>query len=1116
MDEVERDEPTYPRFISDIPAEKDSFLTHSAIAQAISDAIETNRSLRIIGLLGRWGSGKSTVVKFVENNLMGKKRGEASYKFFTYDAWLHQSDPPRLAFIKNLIDYLEAEDLADGGQWDEDWKRLSGQLKLIDKVDTPILSYDAKWLFVSFLIFVFGASLFKFDLLNGAFSSPPNEIAKATLFASAALILLPILAWIARVNYVRHEKGKSLSWFPPFLVNKSFERTSTRIEESPDPNSIEFGKSFRRILLDLQERKVHLVVVIDNIDRIGAKNAFEIWSSVRSFFLGHNFENTSNSFRSFHPTVLLPVDDQAIQRVFTSISHDDEASHSFVEKTFDATFVVSEPVTSDWRAYLEGQAKWALGDLISDKDIFWIGRFLEVRYRTRKSQTAKRITPRIINNVINKVVSLAMQWRGSDLKVVSFAYFSIFTDDIQGNIYQFVRSDPEILGRANEEWRNEIAALHFGVEKSVAAQILLEDPLVQSIHEEDEEAFSDLASWPSFGTVFERIAGGEIFYPEDANEAFSFYRKASSLLLTLSEDVNDHYWLKLSWDNLGRNLEKYVGQATYSANTLSGIGKILARLEPSYAERLAKTLHGGVGQIIGRVPDLFDATMAAGLVDMLKGFFETHDREFESYVFDGPTSNLLHILGAIANQDALLDVCRFDLNRDDLPTEFVTLASNAETANEASNVLAVFSMQAFQKQNELSELNWNPVGNFATNLVASAAGSSPFSSHILGLLHFLAAVSDDERKRVLTVMQQGHPANRLKEAMDQSIDSEKSAGFSLAIWSNTPIPTPSSGYWDSRALEEHIDEQAVVDSLQQLVDQVTIDPLAQHAESHPSSITLIRRLLKHQIVQRDIGPVYLDRMLKNISFYLNAVPSRMHDTFIERIVNYRSFIQTLKSMEWSETLHDLSVHINAVQSEKIDEILGGLADKLGKTEYPFIERALRQGDHPFPTINELILGREVYFGANDAFTKSLIKYAKEGPSVSTNALKRFQKLVSLLNGYSQRKVMNAIASFILGSAATKVALKLASFFGRPLLKNSTFVKRADDTLDRLVLQFLDLKDGRDLLRANTTLLERWIREANAEAKNRLAEKLEAMKLSKNSHRSEFAHNLSASLKHSLK
>src|SRR3546814_15409517 len=57
------------RYLRDEPALEDKFGAHKRIAKGMANAIRTNPDLKVVGLIGPWGSGKSTVVGFLEPEL---------------------------------------------------------------------------------------------------------------------------------------------------------------------------------------------------------------------------------------------------------------------------------------------------------------------------------------------------------------------------------------------------------------------------------------------------------------------------------------------------------------------------------------------------------------------------------------------------------------------------------------------------------------------------------------------------------------------------------------------------------------------------------------------------------------------------------------------------------------------------------------------------------------------------------------------------------------------------------------------------------------------------------------------------------------------------------------
>ena len=106
----------YPRYISTNPTGQDLLdgKSQTKISKAIAEHIKYIDSLsekdklmpkmpRVIGIEGKWGSGKSNVLKRLEfKDLID----EPIYKFFTYDAWANQEDLQRRTILEQLTAYL--------------------------------------------------------------------------------------------------------------------------------------------------------------------------------------------------------------------------------------------------------------------------------------------------------------------------------------------------------------------------------------------------------------------------------------------------------------------------------------------------------------------------------------------------------------------------------------------------------------------------------------------------------------------------------------------------------------------------------------------------------------------------------------------------------------------------------------------------------------------------------------------------------------------------------------------------------------------------------------------------------------------------------------------------
>ena len=88
---------------SDIETDKD-LLGFSIHASLIKDVVTNTKNLPItVGLYGDWGSGKSSVLKIIENQL--KDDNDAIVIYF--DGWTFESfDDAKLALIQGIVDEL--------------------------------------------------------------------------------------------------------------------------------------------------------------------------------------------------------------------------------------------------------------------------------------------------------------------------------------------------------------------------------------------------------------------------------------------------------------------------------------------------------------------------------------------------------------------------------------------------------------------------------------------------------------------------------------------------------------------------------------------------------------------------------------------------------------------------------------------------------------------------------------------------------------------------------------------------------------------------------------------------------------------------------------------------
>jgi len=115
----------FPIYISNVPEGNDDLKgqAHEKIAKEIGNIIHNqnkNIQRQVIGLEGDWGSGKSNIIKKLENDLNHEK-----YLHFIFDTWGHQEDLNRRAILEELIGFLGEK---EKGLIDLEWNNRKEQL----------------------------------------------------------------------------------------------------------------------------------------------------------------------------------------------------------------------------------------------------------------------------------------------------------------------------------------------------------------------------------------------------------------------------------------------------------------------------------------------------------------------------------------------------------------------------------------------------------------------------------------------------------------------------------------------------------------------------------------------------------------------------------------------------------------------------------------------------------------------------------------------------------------------------------------------------------------------------------------------------------------------------
>lgn len=469
-----------PNLLPDTIPENDAF-GHTKIADAIYNLInEEKEGGKAIALSGGFGSGKSAVIDFLRRKFEEEenKRGDEETKVFTFDAWEHQGDPLRRAFIEEYVKFFENNKWVDEGEFDDELDKISKRREEIETTTEPIISKQGGRFALLLLLVPLGLSLVRYGTID------------KNLFWVNIIGFVLILCPIIYVSFllIRFDEKRRQSVFNLFF-KKTKENIKSKSLKTPDPTTIEFQRVFNDITNEvLFGKNRRLIIVIDNIDRLTTKSSIDAWTTLRTFFDNENKDwKWKDQF-----WLIAPFDFNELSDLWRGLNHIDESGgkgknstdyvKSFIDKTFQVTFRVPKPVLSDWKNYFKDCLKEAFPD-VQEEIQFDI---ISTLYQLERSKNLESPTPRDIKQYINRVIAQYRVWYSeNEITLPVLAYYELICDkpDLvnsikSGTIASFLTKS--IL--KEKELTKKIAAIHFNCKLDKAYQVLYGDQIAEAIH----------------------------------------------------------------------------------------------------------------------------------------------------------------------------------------------------------------------------------------------------------------------------------------------------------------------------------------------------------------------------------------------------------------------------------------------------------------------------------------------------------------------------------------------------------------------------------------------------------------------------------------------------------
>lgn len=282
-------------------------------ADVLKEAILNIHTPSTIGLFGEWGSGKSSIIKTVQNDLEKEK---PNIKFITYDAWKYQGDSFRRTFLKEVANELRH----DGG---EHFKRFY-ESETSDILITQSLS--KKYLFICIGLIV------ALCIVLG-FLPIPNTV-QITL--SVVIALVGSIVAFSKNLLVDYKTSVSR---PVLFASEQFSEIFNEMIGKSLKKTTIFSSAIEYFCGNMHLKNLEkIVIIVDNLDRCDAKTACEMLGDIKGFL-----EKKGVVF-------VVPIDDSALLKHIQIQLHSYNDTHEvseFLRKIFNVALRIKNYQTRD-------------------------------------------------------------------------------------------------------------------------------------------------------------------------------------------------------------------------------------------------------------------------------------------------------------------------------------------------------------------------------------------------------------------------------------------------------------------------------------------------------------------------------------------------------------------------------------------------------------------------------------------------------------------------------------------------------------------------------------------------------------------------------------------------
>lgn len=260
-----------------------------------------------IGLFGEWGSGKSSIIKTVKEEITKNHKEFGSIRFVIYDAWKYVQDSFRRMFLLNLQKELKQERT-------ELMERFYCN-KTVEQTIKLNFSSQKFSLICHTLLLISLVLLISLPYIS-------DNLPTIWSIATFSTFIISLIGLLIRLVFKCFNELKTSMNTPLMFAPEQFEDCfKDIIHHALKKNTF---KSIRNWVTGNTDKNDKIIIVIDNIDRCSSDTSYELLTDIKNFM--GNYDNL---------IFIIPIDDSALKKHLIKNNNSNKDAEEFLRKFFN-------------------------------------------------------------------------------------------------------------------------------------------------------------------------------------------------------------------------------------------------------------------------------------------------------------------------------------------------------------------------------------------------------------------------------------------------------------------------------------------------------------------------------------------------------------------------------------------------------------------------------------------------------------------------------------------------------------------------------------------------------------------------------------------------------------